>query len=93
MLTILGFQFLVFHSIISIKILSSVNNPTIIMPKVVECVPNFSEGRDQKVLHFHVLTKYILKNPDVKKNYAFPVKCLITKKKKQLPPHFLMKKM
>ena len=50
------------------------------MPKVVECVPNFSEGRDQKVLHFHVLTKYILKKPDVKKNYAFRVKCLITKK-------------
>ena len=93
MLTILGFQFLVFHSIISIKILSSVINPTIIMPKVVECVPNFSEGRDQKVLHFHVLTKYIvLKKSDVKKNYAFPVKFLI-RKKGQLQPHFLMTEM
>ena len=58
------------------------------MPKVVECVPNFSEGRDQKVLHFHVLTKYILKKPDVKKNYAFRVKCLITKKKEAITTTF-----
>ena len=51
------------------------------MPKVVECVPNFSEGRDQKVLHFHVLTKYVYLKFGCEKKLCFSGKVPHYKKK------------
>ena len=58
------------------------------MPKVVECVPNFSEGRDQKVLHFHVLTKYILKKAGCEKKLCFSGKVPHYKKKEAITTTF-----